>query len=136
LAGYALLLVGCALLGDAWVGRAYGDWGHLFDALDLEWRTEVSPLFWPRGSFDRARWAETDAGERYRFARAIIEGRLLIGRTPEEVAALLGGEPRPGLALYRLRPAPPGDRWWVLVVHFAGGRADRVTCEVAWLDPA
>jgi len=48
------------------------------------------PERWPKEPFDAREWAKTPDTKRYVFARDLIDRKLLDGKTPAEVAALLG----------------------------------------------
>jgi hypothetical protein len=48
------------------------------------------PSVWPSGRFDAAMWRKATESERYVFAKDIVESKILLSRTKEEVIALLG----------------------------------------------
>ena len=50
---------------------------------------------WPRVPFDSAAWKSTKQGERYRFARNIVDRKMLIGLTNSQVDQLLGNPTTP-----------------------------------------
>lgn len=45
---------------------------------------------WPKERFDSQRWRQTSEAGRYVFAKDLIEQKLLIGKTRQEVVDLLG----------------------------------------------
>jgi hypothetical protein len=48
------------------------------------------PERWPTEPFDAREWAKTPDAKRYVFARDIVDRKVLEGKTPTEVMALLG----------------------------------------------
>ena len=65
---------------------------------------------------------------------SLLATRVLVGRTPDEVSRLLGGDVARDEAVYPLRRCGFQNAWWVLLVQFEKGRVARVTREIAWLD--
>jgi hypothetical protein len=48
------------------------------------------PDSWPKKAFDAAEWARAGEGDRYVFARDLVESRRLLGMPGTEVKKLLG----------------------------------------------
>jgi hypothetical protein len=48
------------------------------------------PTSWPIERFESIKWIQAKEGERYVYARYLVERKLLIGRKRNEVVALLG----------------------------------------------
>jgi hypothetical protein len=101
----------------------------------LVYLQHVPPLFWPAEEFTPEAWQSSPPAERYRFAKVLVSKRLLIGRTPAEVASMLGGSAPDGEAWYRLRRVGLQNLWWVLRVEARDGRVVDVRCGMAFLDP-
>lgn len=84
---------------------------------------------WPHDHFDGASWRAAPEGERYRQVNDLISSKILLGRTPTEVTALLG-KPDPGadssMQSYVVKIGGSGfDQVFILDIRFgASGKVD------------
>jgi hypothetical protein len=84
-------------------------------------------LFWPRQKFEVQEWKATAAGNRYVFAKDLLDGKL-IGLSASDIKARLGHptSETPRILLYDIRESEPGTWQYIYVRLDENGRASKV----------
>jgi len=113
-----------------------GGWDGAIYRARWQYMLHIAPRMWPQERFSPEAWGRSAPTERYRLARDLLASGVLAGRSPGEVARLLGGREAESDVIYELRKAPEGNLWWVLHIEFSDGRVSRASTTLAWLDPA
>ena len=97
----------------------------------------IPPLFWPNEPFSTDAWRQAPAEGRYRLVKSLLAGDHVLGRSREQVGALLGTQvPRDAPQwLAPVRRVGFQNLWWVIVIEFEAGHAVTARRDLAWLDP-
>ncbi|MGO4702727.1 hypothetical protein [Dyella sp. 2RAB6] len=86
-------------------------------------------VWWPERKFDPEAWKRTESNGRYVYATDLLDSRVLIGKSEDEVIALLGESDLPRYAAtiqYLIRHGGVGlRRIYILDLRFTNGKVSR-----------